>query len=170
MVIFTSNINILQYTPNAVVYNLSSYYSGFENITDLITKIQIFNTTSLPPNEFIYSPEFDNMYTNSIFSNNELFGEFIRIIINATEFNVIVLVAHDPYRDAITESIIKLIQLRYGYNCWEIEELEDLECLKESYFTPYGLLNLDADKKRFDLLALNGVVQKANNLINTEGR
>ena len=30
MVIFTSNINILPHINNAVVYNLSSYYSGFD--------------------------------------------------------------------------------------------------------------------------------------------
>lgn len=168
MVIFTSNINILQHINNAVLYNLSSYYSGFENITGLITKIQIFNTTQLPPNEFIYSPQFDNIYANSVLQNNELFYDFIKIMINALEYNVVILVAHDPYRDAITESIIKLIQVRYGYNCWEVEETEDLECLKESYFTPYGLLALDQDKRRFDELCMAGYVQPVNNLKNTE--
>ena len=129
MVIFTSNINILPHINNAVVYNLSSYYSGFDDITGLITKIHIFNTTQLPTNEFINSPQFDSIYANNILQSNELFYDFIKIMINTLEFNVIILVSHDPYRDAITESIIKLIQVRYGYNCWEAEDVEDLECL-----------------------------------------
>ena len=168
MVIFTSNINILQHINNAVVYNLSSYYSGFENITGLITKIQIFNTTQLPPNEFIYSPQFDSIYANNVLQNNELFYDFIKIMINALEYNVVILVAHDPYRDAITESIIKLIQVRYGYNCWEVEDYDDLELLKESYFTPTGLLTLDQDSARYDMLYASGVVGKINNLDNKE--
>ena len=168
MVIFTSNINILQRINNAVVYNLSSYYSGFENITGLITKIQIFNTTQLPPNEFIYSPQFDSIYANNVLQNNELFYDFIKIMINALEYNVVILVAHDPYRDAITESIIKLIQVRYGYNCWEVDDLDDLSCIKESFFTPQGILTLDQDKLRFDSLCLNGFTKRLNNLKNSE--
>lgn len=168
MVIFTSNINVLKYIANPVIYNLSSYYSEFENITGLITKIQIFNNTQMPINEFIYSPQFDSIYANSVMQNNELFIDFIKIIINATEFPVVVLISHDPYRDAITESIIKLIQIRYGYNCWEVDDIDDLDCVRESSFTPYGLLNLDQDKKRYDELFMNGYAPVINNLKNTE--
>ena len=168
MVIFTSNINILPHINNAVVYNLSSYYSGFDDITGLITKIHIFNTTQLPTNEFINSPQFDSIYANNILQSNELFYDFIKIMINTLDFNVVILVSHDPYRDAITESIIKLIQVRYGYNCWEAEDVEDLECLRESYFTPYGILALDQDKRRFDELCVSGYVAPVNNLKNTE--
>ena len=168
MVIFTSNINILPHINNAVVYNLSSYYSGFDDITGLITKIHIFNTTQLPTNEFINSPQFDSIYANNILQSNELFYDFIKIMINTLEFNVVILVSHDPYRDAITESIIKLIQVRYGYNCWEAEDVEDLECLRESYFTPYGILALDQDKRSFDELCVSGYVAPVNNLKNTE--
>lgn len=168
MIIFTSNINILQHVGNAVVYNLSSYYSGYGDITGLITKIHVFNPTPLPANQFITLPEFDNIYANSVLQSNELFYDFIKIMINSLEFNVIVLVSHDDYRDAIMESIIKLIQVRYGYNCWQVESIEDLECVKESFFTPYGILALDQDKKRFNELYSAGMAAPVNNLIDTE--
>lgn len=168
MIIFTSNINILQHIPNAVVYNLSSYHSGYQDVTKLITSIRIVNPTQMPTNEFIYSPQFDGMYANTIFQSNELFYDLIKIMVNAMEFNVVILVSHDPYRDAITESIIKLIQVRYGYNCWEVEDVEDLDCLKESFFTPYGILTLDQDKKRLDTLCITGAAPPVNNLMNIE--
>lgn len=169
MIIFTSNTNIIQFINSPIVYNLSSFYSGYENITNLITKIPAFNNTSIPVNEFIYSPEFDNMYANSLLNNAVLFNDFIKIVINAcSSNNVIVLIAHDDYRDAITESIIKLIQIRYGYNCWEVEGIEDVECLRESFFTPYGLLALDEDKKKYDELYNNGYARPLNNLKDTE--
>lgn len=154
MIIFTSNVNLIQYVKDPVVFNLSSYYSGFNNITNLITNVQIFNNTQLPPNEFIYSPQFDGIYVNSIFNNNDLFMDFMKILMASYNgSNVVILIAHDDYRDAITESIIKLIQVRYGYNCWSVEDIEDLELLKESYFTPYGLLTLDKDIEQYQLMS-----------------
>ena len=168
MIIFTSNLNIAQQINNPILYNLSSYYSGFEDLSSLITKVSVFNITTMPINEFIYSPDFDRMYAQGVFNNDELFTDFLKIILNATLGNVVILISHDPYRDAITESIIKLIQVRYGYNCWEAEDVEDLECLRESYFTPYGILALDQDKRRFDELCVSGYVAPVNNLKNTE--
>lgn len=168
MVIFTSNLNIIQQINNPIIYNLSSYYSGFEDLSSLITKISVFNATNMPINEFIYSPQFDNMYAQGVFNNDELFTDFLKIVLNATLGNIIVLISHDPYRDAITESIIKLIQVRYGYNCWEIEDVDDLSCLRESFFTPQGILNLDQDKYRYDMLSINGFNKPLNNLKNSE--
>ena len=168
MVIFTCNPQLIWQFSNPLTYNLSSYYSGFEDITGLITKISIFNNTNIPANEFIYSPQFDNIYAQSILNNDELFADFLKIVLNATNGVVIILISHDDYRDAITESIIKLIQIRYGYNCWEVDDLDDLSCIKESFFTPQGILTLDQDKLRFDSLCLNGFTKRLNNLKNSE--
>lgn len=170
MIVFTSNISLIPYISNRyMIYNLSSYYSGYPSISSLITSIQIFNNTQLPPNEFLYSPQFDMAYYNAIFNNDSLFVDLMKIMINAYNgVDIIVLTAHDDYRDAVTESIIKLIQVRYGYNCWEVEDYDDLELLKESYFTPTGLLTLDQDSARYDMLYASGVVGKINNLDNKE--
>ena len=138
-----------------MIYNLSSYYSGYNDITKLITKIQIINNTEMLANEFIYSPYFDNIYYNSILNDHELFCCLLQLMMNVYNGNnAIVLISHDNYRDAITESLIKLIQVRYGYNCWEIENVEDLDILKETHFTPQGIQNLDADKQTYDSILL----------------
>ena len=38
MVIFTCNPQLIWQFSNPITYNLSSYYSGFEDITGLITR------------------------------------------------------------------------------------------------------------------------------------
>ena len=70
------------------------------------------------------------LYVGDLDEHLNYFTDFLKIVLNATLGNVVILISHDPYRDAITESIIKLIQIRYGYNCWEIEDADDLSCLK----------------------------------------
>ena len=48
MIIFTSNLNIAQQINNPILYNLSSYYSGFEDLSSLITKVSVFDVTTMP--------------------------------------------------------------------------------------------------------------------------
>ena len=130
----------------SVIMNLSSAYSGYIDITPLITKLQYFNNTDLPMPDFVQSPAFDAQYASAIFNNKEMFCKLVSIMLHCREgYNVIIMVAHDFYRDAVTESLIKVIQQRYGYNCWIVNELDDVDCIKESHFTPQGLLTLDED-------------------------
>ena len=168
MVIFTCNPQLIWQFSNPITYNLSSYYSGFEDITGLITKISIFNNTNIPANEFIYSPQFDNIYAQSILNNDELFADFLKIVLNATNGVVIILISHDDYRDAITASIIKSIQISYAYNRSEAAASHDLSCIKATFFTPQGISTLHHHKLRFDSLCLNGFTKRLNNLKNSE--
>ena len=59
-----------------VILNLSSFYSGYVNITHLIAKISPINNTGLPMPEFVNSVEFDMQYASAVLSNPELFGSF----------------------------------------------------------------------------------------------
>ena len=70
-----------------------------------------------------------------------------------------VLIEDSPYRNAIAESIAKLIQQRYGYNIYYVYNLEDFLYIEESDFTPQGLLALDADVDRYRSIAYyeNGI-------------
>ena len=69
--------------------------------------------------------------------------------------NVIILISHDEFRDAIVESLVKMIQLRYGYNSWILNTIDDLEYIKESDFTPEGLLVLDNDIITYQSMIMN---------------
>lgn len=155
MIIFTSNINLIGMIENPIVLNLSSYYGGYVDISNLITTIaKIPNNTGMPINEYIYSPTFDINFANMVINDNLLFISFMTIITGCYNGNnVVILVNRDEYRDAVMESLIKLIQIRYGYNCWVIETMEDLETAKESNFSPAGIMSINNDI--FRLMQLN---------------
>ena len=165
MIVFMDNPNMIPYVQsrfprrNVIVINLSSLYSGYIDATDLITKIAPINNTGLSIPEFVNSVQFDVQYMYSVVNNPSLFYQLIRIVDFSYEGNiVIVLVQRDPYRDAIMESLIKLIQQRYGYNCWVVEDLEDIDCITESTFTPMGLMTLDQDIQAYDSMYKQGLV------------
>lgn len=156
MIIFTDNPNylpIIQYEFNrpVIVYNLSSLYSGFIDATELLTGLSRINYTGMPMPLFVESIEFDIQYAASIMNNPTLFGKLMAILSNSYEGHIVVLlVQRDPYRDSIMESLIKLIQQRYGYNCWIVEDPEDISCIKEDEYSTIGLLTLNEDLKRYD--------------------
>lgn len=171
MIVFMDDIKYANnIEDDKVILNLSSCYSGLISITDLITKISLVNNTDMKINDFVYSPEFDFQYMTSIFSSTELFESFMRIMIYAHEgYNVIIMVARDEYRDVIMESLIKIIQERYGYNCWIVNDLEDTTCLKGSSFTTEGLITMDKDIKYYEELYQQGKVSAIlNRDINVE--
>ena len=142
-----------------VILNLSSLYSGYINVTHLIAKISPINNTGLSMPEFVNSVEFDMQYASAVLNNPELFGSLINIMLRAYEgYLVCVLVQRDTYRDAVMESLIKLIQQRYGYNCWIIEDIDDIEIMSEQMLLPNGLITLDIDIKQFNQMYSRGIV------------
>ena len=152
-----------------VILNLSSLYSGHINITHLIAKISPINNTSMTMPEFVNSVEFDMQYASAVLSNPELFGSLINIMLRAYEgYLVCILVQRDPYRDAVMESLIKLIQQRYSYNCWIIEDIDDIEVISEQMMFPNGLLTLDEDIKQYNQMYSKGMVEGILPNINLE--
>ena len=166
MIAFMDNpeyANLLRYKfpgRDPAILNLSSLYSGYINITHLIAKISPINNTGLSMPEFVNSVEFDMQYASAVLNNPELFGSLINIMLRAYEgYLVCILVQRDPYRDAVMESLIKLIQQRYSYNCWIIEDPDDIEIMSEQMLLPNGLLTLDADIKQYNQLYSKGMVE-----------
>lgn len=175
MIVFMDNpqyAELLRYKfpgREPVILNLSSFYSGYINIAHLITKISPINNTGMPMPEFVNSVEFDMQYASAVLSNAELFGSLINIMLRAYEgYLVSILVQRDPYRDAVMESLIKLIQQRYGYNCWIIEDGDDIEIMSEQMLLPNGLLTLDADIKQYNQMYTKGMIEGILPVINIE--
>ena len=175
MIAFLDNPNyaeLLRYKfpgRDPVILNLSSLYSGYINITHLIVKISPINNTDLPMPEFVNSVEFDIQYASAVLNNPELFGSLINIMLRAYEgYLVCILVQRDPYRDAVMESLIKLIQQRYGYNCWIIEDSDDIEIMSEQMLLPNGLLTLDADIKQYNQMYSKGILESILPNVNIE--
>ena len=160
MIIYIDNpelIQHIQYQFNrpTIVFNLSSLYSGFIDLTDLCTQIAPINNTGMIIPEFVQSINFDIQYASAVINDPNLFCKLLMILSATYEGSIaIVMVQRDPYRDAIMESIIKFTQQRYGIISWIVEDPEDLFCVHETPFTPNGLMILIEDLKKFD--ELNG--------------
>ena len=159
MIIFTDNpgfINIIggYFNRPMAVFNLSSLYSGFIDLTKLITgvaNVVSASGTTMPIPEYVNSIDFDLYYISYIFNNEDVFKSFMSLLSTAYEGIIcVVMVQRDGYRDTIMESLIKIIQQRYGYNSWIVSDQEDIFSVRESTFTPMGITVLKEDLTKFD--------------------
>lgn len=103
---------------------------------------------------------FDEFYANYILTNDIAFYQMMNImysIYEDSELLVYILIGRDEYRDMITESLVKFIQQRYGYNCNIINEANDWPYVADSSINIYGLYNFDIDKERY--ITIKGVLE-----------
>ena len=146
----------IRFSGEGIVYNLSSYKEGFVSIKKL-----------LPPNSLgaFSGRDFDIQYTNYIMNNDLVFAEFFQIIYNLyIGKNIFILYSDSDWSENIMESLIKLIQQRYGYNAVRIDSDEDYiyamnTHISDSFAQGYGLYNLDIDKERFAYIILKYMAQ-----------
>jgi hypothetical protein len=136
-------------------------YGDSRNIQD---QCEIFNFTSyiegyrrlclLPPNGLGASTEyeFDQIYMNYILGNDSNFVAFFNIIqLLRAGRDVYLIVSNDDWSEMIIESLLKLIQQRYGYNATRINCIEDLFTAEPGDFNrSYGLFNYDTDAERYE--------------------
>lgn len=138
----------LKFSGPGIVFNLTSYKEGFNRLNLLV-----------PPNELGYFTDrnFDIAYMNYIMGNDVVFCQFFWIIYNLYIGNDVFIIANPAdWSENILESLLKLIQQRYGYNAVKIDSDKDY-IYAMNYFNPgfapnYGIYNLDQDKERFSYL------------------
>lgn len=132
-----------------IIFNLSSLLEGFERVN------------LLPPFKLDrYDRDFDIMYANYILENDNIFYEFMKIMMSLYYgLDTLILVNKDDLYEYVNESLIKFIQQRYGIITNVINVKEDWEYVQESEFTIQGLFNMDKDKERFTYIHA-----KANNI------
>lgn len=166
---YAQNISNKFYGREIAILNLSSLYSGYTSIANLITNISPMNTIGTPMPEFVDSYDFDMQYASAIFNNPMLYESFINIMMRSYAGQIVcILVQRDPYRDAVMESLIKLIQQRYGYNCWLIEEPEDIDVISEQMMLPNGIITLDNDIAQYNQLCSKGMANPILPNVNIE--
>lgn len=88
-----------------VIYNFTSYIEGYRRLN------------LIPPNSLGASSEyeFDQRYMEFILSNDYNFVEFFNIIYNLySGQDVYIIISDDPWSETLVESLLKLIQQRYG--------------------------------------------------------
>lgn len=132
---------------NTLLVSLTSYDESIRRLDHL-----------LPPRELgRYVMEgFDNAYYNYLFGDNEVFYEFFSIIYNLyCGVDIFIAASSNEWSEVLIESLLKLIQQRYGYNAYCIRSMEDYIHAK-SYFNdtinPQQLANLDMDRARYTYL------------------
>jgi hypothetical protein len=135
----------IKFGGKGVMYNLSSMKEGFISLQALI-----------PPNTIgrLTDREFDIAYANYIMSNDTLFCIFFQIIYNLyIGKDVFIIVSTEDWSENLLESLLKLIQQRYGYNAvlinTEADYLYAATSMNFSFAPGYGIFNLDQDKERF---------------------
>ena len=159
MIVFTTLKNIpreyldMKGIRQVVKFNLSSYFSG-EDITILDKLIPI----GMIPDDVVTgnstSPEFDRYYSNYIFQNQNAFFQFMNIIVYEymdPSVLVQVLINTDGIREAISESLMKLIQQRYGMSSFYVFTPEDFMYINvpEVGVSIPGLFTLDQDLAQY---------------------
>lgn len=153
------------YIPdNCKVFNLNSLREGYQSFRFLI-----------PPNSLgnFVDRDFDILYYNYIFNNDNVFTEFFGIIYELYINNDIFILVDEnmDWSENIAESLWKVIQQRYGYNAIRINNSDDyIYAVNSSYslpqFNPYwGIYNLDLDKQRYSEIIEAARLQAGGKLI-----
>lgn len=133
---------------NTIIFNLTSYKEGLDrlNLLPPIDKRLYLNDNR----------EFDLLYAQWVFNNDNIFFDFFKIVYNLYIGNdVFLAIDESDWSENLIESILKLIQQRYGYNGILIDSIEsylDAQCRLTSSFTTEGLYNLDLDLDRYTVL------------------
>lgn len=133
MIIFTTLKDIprecleMKGIRQVIKFNLSSYFSE-DNITNLDKLIPI----GAIPDDVVTGnstgPEFDELYANYIMKDQNAFFQFMNIIFyEYVDPSVLVqiLINTEGIREAISESLMKLIQQRYGMSAFYVFTPED---------------------------------------------
>jgi hypothetical protein len=94
----------------------------------------------------------DIALSSFILDNNNIFFEFFSKLMYPLYCgrDVYVVVQEGGIFTSITESVLKFIQQRYGYNCPHILEINDFNYInKDVNFSVTGIYNFDLDKARY---------------------
>ena len=136
---------------DTMIYNLTSFREG------------LIRLNLLPPLDkrlFINNArEFDILYAQWIFNNDNQFFDFFTIVYNLYCGKDVYLVMDDSeWSENIMESILKLIQQRYGYNGTNITDYPSYiyaqNNISSSFEPTFGIYNLDQDRNRYSILLI----------------
>lgn len=123
-----------------------------------IPSLGINHVINIPMEQFT-DQNFDIAYMNFIFQNNEIFIRFFKLIMELYDGNDVYLVC-DLTNGMVNlpESLVKLIQLRYGYISCIINEPEDWYSVSNGTFDMNGLNYYAEDRTRYYTLMPNELI------------
>ena len=97
--------------------------------------------------------EFDMQYAQWLLSDPNAFIDLMQIVYSMYQgYDVFLLITDDLIMEQYTQSLLKFIQQRYGYNGFYIKSLEDLFNAEDQPINGVALMNLLDDKERLSLM------------------
>lgn len=137
--------------------NLSRVYNTLDNrlvVLNLNANVQCYTRLNLMPplGMNTSSMEFDTQYVNLLLSDPNYFMQFMYIMNYLKNGCDVVLLIYneDTVFNAITETLVKFIQQRYGYNYQFLNDVEDFNQWDQSSFTAPGIIQFDQDYLRYE--------------------
>lgn len=161
MIIFTpilelpNELLMIKGIKSVLRYNMSTMYEGIETVFNLVPTYSVLQNPSLHDYNGM---AFDAFYCKHVIEDNAAFNDLMKIMIPANlnpDCLIHILIKQSEFRDVVTETLIKLIQQRYGYNCYIVNEIEDFIYAEESDFSIPGLFAFEQDRGRW--LMMNNV-------------
>lgn len=126
-----------------IVYNLSA-------LTEFYPRIYL-----LPPNSLgiSYDYQFDVNYMNWIINTDQIFVEFMKIISALYNgMDVYLIISPEDWSENIADSLMKLIQDRYGVVGVRLTDFEDYKYANDNDFSEVGLINVISDMERYSMI------------------
>lgn len=137
--------------------NLSRVLYTLDNrlvVLNLNANVQCYTRLNLMPplGMSTSSMEFDTQYVNLLLSDPNYFMQFMHIMNYLKNgYDVVLLIYNeDTVFNAITETLVKFIQQRYGYNYQFLNDVEDFNQWDQSSFTAPGIIQFDQDYLRYE--------------------
>lgn len=137
--------------------NLSRVLYTLDNrsvVLNLNANVQCYTRLNLMPplGMNTSSMEFDTQYINLLLSDPNYFMQFMYIMNYLKNGCDVVLLIYneDTVFNAITETLVKFIQQRYGYNYQFLNDVEDFNQWDQSSFTAPGIIQFDQDYLRYE--------------------
>lgn len=146
MIVATHNIGIAKYylekdKSETAVLNLSSSYSGFGSISNLITDIPVMLLNALDIN----SQEFEVQYASLLMNGNMFISLANLLLAYRNNVTVVILISRDSYRDTILDMLSRFFRARYGISIKIINEMDDILYLEEDHPALLNNMNIDTD-------------------------
>lgn len=104
----------------------------------------------------VFSQEFDDWYVQQLLTSDALFMNFMEIVSYLINGKDVILLVYrgSEVIDAMNEALVKLIQIRYGYNYQIVDSEDGINFSDQSTFTTYGIMQFDIDYKRYESLLI----------------
>ena len=148
--LMVGTIQHLTTTDKTKILNFCSFNENYPRLK-LLPPIDFRTTTSGNPESRDY--EFDLQYAQWLLNDPNAFIDLMQIVYSLYQgYDIYLLVSEDITMEQYTQSLLKFIQQRYGYNGYYINSIEDLFNAEDQQISGIGAMNLHDDKERLSLM------------------